>query len=99
MSTSYFNSHTHLQHLFFLRIATLKLAPQLKLHPHARTPQLQLAFRYAELVHNEEIRVAIFGRISAELERTTSLLLEVKGMTRLLEDQPDLEKSIQQRFP
>ena len=50
-------------------------------------------------MHNEEIRVAIFGRISAELERTTSLLLEVKGMTRLLEDQPDLEKSIQQRFP
>jgi phosphoenolpyruvate carboxylase len=60
---------------------------------------LGIASRYAELVPDARLREEVFGRISAEWERTRSLLLEITGQTELLADNPALARSIRNRFP
>lgn len=60
---------------------------------------LAIASRYAELVPDEALRVAIFGRIRAEYERTLTHLNAIMGQERLLEGNPLLDRSIRNRFP
>jgi phosphoenolpyruvate carboxylase len=60
---------------------------------------LGIASRYAELVPDARLREEVFGRISAEWERTRSFLLEITGQTELLGDNPALARSIRNRFP
>lgn len=60
---------------------------------------LAIASRYAELVPDVALREAIFGRISAEYERTLAHLLAIMGQSRLLEGNPGLDRSIRARFP
>ena len=60
---------------------------------------LAIASRYAALVPDEALREAIFGRITAEYNETISSLLAVMGHTKLLEENPLLERSIRNRFP
>ncbi|QRG08018.1 phosphoenolpyruvate carboxylase [Xanthobacter dioxanivorans] len=60
---------------------------------------LAIASRYAELVPDEQLRAAIFGRIRAEYERTLRHLLAIMGHKKLLQDNPLLDRSIRNRFP
>ena len=60
---------------------------------------LAIASRYAALVPDQALREAIFGRITAEYNETVSSLLAVMGHTKLLEENPLLERSIRNRFP
>jgi phosphoenolpyruvate carboxylase len=60
---------------------------------------LAIASRYAELVPNRGAREAIFGRIAAEHQRTTALVLTITGHATLLDDNPTLARSIRDRFP
>ena len=60
---------------------------------------LAIASRYAELVPDEALRVAIFGRIRAEYERTLTHLNAIMGQERLLEGNALLDRSIRNRFP
>ncbi len=60
---------------------------------------LAIASRYAELVPDEALRAAIFGRIRAEYELTIGHLLAITGQSRLLEGNPALDRSIHARFP
>ena len=58
-----------------------------------------IAARYAELVPDEALREAIFGRIRDEWQRTHDLLLGVTGETRLLAGNEKLDESIRLRLP
>jgi hypothetical protein len=60
---------------------------------------LAIASRYADLVPDPAVRSAVFNAISEEHARTVSAVLRIKGISRLLEDQPELERSISARFP
>jgi len=60
---------------------------------------LGIASRYAELVPDARLREEVFGRISAEWQRTRSFLLEITGQAELLADNPALARSIRNRFP
>ena len=60
---------------------------------------LAVASRYAELVSDETLRRDIFSRIAAEWLRTRDAVLSVTGQSRLLADNPMLERSIAHRFP
>ena len=60
---------------------------------------LAVASRYAGLVADERLRVAIFGRIRAELEQTVGALLRIMGTDELLAHNPQLARSIKYRFP
>ncbi|MGH8687613.1 MAG: phosphoenolpyruvate carboxylase [Burkholderiales bacterium] len=60
---------------------------------------LRIASRYAGLVPDARLRNDVFGRISAEWQRTQSLLLQITGQTELLGDNPALARSIRNRFP
>jgi phosphoenolpyruvate carboxylase len=60
---------------------------------------LGIASRYAELVPDARLRKEVFGRISAEWERTRSFLLGITGQAELLGDNPALARSIRNRFP
>ncbi|SHO64822.1 Phosphoenolpyruvate carboxylase, type 1 [Pseudoxanthobacter soli DSM 19599] len=60
---------------------------------------IAIASRYAELVEDEELRAAIFPRIEAEWRASIEALKTIMGHTRLLEDNPLLERSIRHRFP
>lgn len=60
---------------------------------------LGIASRYAELVSDPDLREAIFGRISAEFERTRRYLLAIEQQDELLADNPLLRRSIRNRFP
>ena len=57
------------------------------------------ASRYAELVPDEAIRKAIFGRIRQEWSDSIEMLLAITGQTKLLEANPLLDRSIRNRFP
>ena len=48
---------------------------------------------------DETLRTEIFGRITAEYELTLTHLLAITDQTRLLEDNPLLDRSIRNRFP
>ncbi|NQW00634.1 MAG: phosphoenolpyruvate carboxylase [Rhodospirillales bacterium] len=60
---------------------------------------IAIASRYAALVEDKQLRKQIFGRIRSEHERAIANLLEISGNIRLLQANPLLERSIQNRFP
>jgi phosphoenolpyruvate carboxylase len=60
---------------------------------------IAIARRYSELVPDEKLRQEIFGRIREEWKKTIRILLEISGQERLLQANPLLERSIQNRFP
>jgi phosphoenolpyruvate carboxylase len=60
---------------------------------------LAIASRYADMVTDPELRVAIFGRIRAEFEATIAALLRIMGTDELLAGNPQLARSIKYRFP
>jgi len=55
--------------------------------------------RYAELVGDAAVRDAVFPRIVAEHERSVRHCLAITQQSRLLEDNPTLERSMRNRFP
>jgi phosphoenolpyruvate carboxylase len=60
---------------------------------------IAIASRYAELVPDEKLRAAIFGRIKREWHSSIAALLAIMGQQRLLQGNPRLERSIRHRFP
>jgi phosphoenolpyruvate carboxylase len=58
-----------------------------------------IASRYADLVADQDLRTAIFTRMVAERETSIEMLLRITQQTKLLEDNPLLERSIRNRFP
>lgn len=60
---------------------------------------IAIASRYADLVPDEKLRTAIFGRIRAEWHNSIKTLLTIMGQDRLLQGNPLLERSIRNRFP
>ncbi|MBY0613153.1 MAG: phosphoenolpyruvate carboxylase [Beijerinckiaceae bacterium] len=60
---------------------------------------LAIASRYAELVPDEALRQAIFGRIETEWRDSVTALLDIMEQERLLESNPLLDRSIRNRFP
>ncbi len=60
---------------------------------------MAVASRYAELVSDVALREQIFGTIEAEWHRTQRALLTITGQSRLLGDNPDLERSFANRVP
>lgn len=60
---------------------------------------LSIARRYAGLVDDAGLRDRVFGMIEEELLRTREMVLRITGQTRLLEDNPVLERSIRLRNP
>jgi phosphoenolpyruvate carboxylase len=55
--------------------------------------------RYAALVGDVKLRDEIFGRIRAEWNDTVEADLAISGQSRLLEQNPLLERSLRHRFP
>ncbi len=60
---------------------------------------IAIASRYAALVEDEQLRHEIFGRIRDEWRTSIDALLRISGNDRLLQRNPLLERSIQNRFP
>ena len=60
---------------------------------------LGLAERYSRLVPDEDLRVKVFGMISAEHERTTAMYFKITKTDDLLADNPALKRSVFNRFP
>ncbi|MGL4242739.1 MAG: phosphoenolpyruvate carboxylase, partial [Beijerinckiaceae bacterium] len=60
---------------------------------------LAIASRYAGMVEDETLRAHVFGRIAAEHAASGEALLSITGRTELLQDNPALARSIQNRFP
>ena len=58
-----------------------------------------IAERYVALVESEEVRTAVWGRITAEWDLTERLLLDVTGQDRLLDREPVLQRSVRRRNP
>ncbi len=58
-----------------------------------------IASRYAELVTDETLRDDIFGRIQDEWDRCVKWLFAITGNTKLLQDNPTLERSLHNRTP
>ncbi len=60
---------------------------------------IAIASRYAALVKDPQLRQKIFGRIRDERQASIAALLKISGNEKLLEGNPLLERSIQNRFP
>jgi phosphoenolpyruvate carboxylase len=60
---------------------------------------IAIASRYAELVQDEALRNAIFGRIRSEWKGSIDALLIITGQQELLDGNPLLKRSIRNRFP
>jgi phosphoenolpyruvate carboxylase len=60
---------------------------------------MAIASRYADLVPDETLRKAVFRRISDERKASITTLLEIFESNQLLEGNPLLARSIQNRFP
>jgi len=60
---------------------------------------IAIASRYAALVEDERLRRKIFGLIRDEWRASIDALLMISGNDRLLQGNPLLERSIQNRFP
>ena len=60
---------------------------------------LAIASRYAELVPDQAVRDAIFGRIRDEHARTVAHFVAITKQSALLDDNPTLARSIRNRFP
>ena len=59
---------------------------------------LGIASRYAELVDDEALRARIFAVIAQEWQRTVAALLAITGQTNLLDESPELARSIRNRL-
>jgi phosphoenolpyruvate carboxylase len=60
---------------------------------------IAIASRYAALVEDEALRAKIFGRIRDEWRASIDALLKISRNEKLLQGNPLLERSIQNRFP
>ncbi len=60
---------------------------------------MRIAFRYASLVPEQQVRVRIFDCIAEEFHRTEVAILDITGQKALLEREPVLAKSVQLRNP
>ena len=60
---------------------------------------LHIAARYAELVPDQDVARAIFGRIEAEHARSTTMIARVAGAAEILDYAPVLKRSIALRNP
>jgi len=60
---------------------------------------MAIASRYADLVPDETLRNAVFRRISEERKASITALLEISESNQLLDGNPLLARSIQNRFP
>ncbi len=60
---------------------------------------LAVASRYADLVEDETLRTTIFSEITKEHDRTIKQLFAIMEQDRLLQSNPLLERSINNRFP
>jgi len=60
---------------------------------------IAIASRYADLVEDVELRNEIFSRIRVEWHATIDVLLSIMGQDQLLQANPQLERSIRNRFP
>ena len=60
---------------------------------------IAIASRYADLVPDVDLRNEIFSRIRVEWHATIDVLLGIMGQERLLEANPQLDRSIRNRFP
>ncbi len=60
---------------------------------------IAVASRYADLVQDTELRTRIFTRIRREWHLAIETLLDIMAQDRLLERNPQLERSIRNRFP
>ena len=60
---------------------------------------IDIAARYAQLVEDQALGEAVFGRIRDEWHRTHDQLLDITGQARLLERNPSLDTSIRLRLP
>jgi len=60
---------------------------------------LAIASRYADLVDDPDLKERIFGRIKEECEASILALKAITSRDALLEDNPALKRSIQNRFP
>jgi phosphoenolpyruvate carboxylase len=60
---------------------------------------IAIASRYADLVRDERLRRAIFPRLQSERGCSIRALLEITEQKELLEGNPSLARSIQNRFP
>lgn len=60
---------------------------------------IAIASRYAELVSDEALRNDIFGAISAEHARTVAVLKQITGQDQLLDANPLMQRSLQNRLP
>ncbi len=58
-----------------------------------------IASRYAELVQDIALREKIFGAINSEWASTVNMLFAITGAKTLLEDNPDLARSLAARTP
>ncbi len=88
---------SHLQHLYrewpFFRTQLSNMGMVLS------KSSMAIARRYAELVEDEKLRKRIFGLIRDERRRSIEALLSISEQERLLEENPLLERSLQNRFP
>ncbi|MBR2804044.1 MAG: phosphoenolpyruvate carboxylase, partial [Eggerthellaceae bacterium] len=60
---------------------------------------IAIASHYSELVEDKEIQQRIFERIRNEWQSSIEVLLKITGQQMLLERNPQLERSIRNRFP
>jgi phosphoenolpyruvate carboxylase len=60
---------------------------------------IAIASRYAGLVPDEQLRKTIFARIRAEWQASIDALLDIMGHKHLLQGNPQLDRSIRNRFP
>jgi phosphoenolpyruvate carboxylase len=58
-----------------------------------------IASRYADLVPDPNLRTTIFARVAAEHDTSIAMLLCITQQSKLLQDNPLLERSIRNRFP
>ena len=60
---------------------------------------MAIASRYADLVPEQALGQAVFGRIREEAEKTRLYVLAITGQQELLDNNALLKRSIQHRFP
>ncbi len=58
---------------------------------------IPIAKQYAGLSQNSELGMSIYERIAEEHQRTLTQVLNVSGLHRLMEETPDLQKSLARR--
>ena len=58
-----------------------------------------IASRYAELMHDTQLREEVFGRIRREMQRSVKYLLAITEQKELLESNPLLARSFRNRRP